>query len=100
MSPDQEIRLRVLEESQNDVKDAIQSIRGSLESLVRLEERHMETRESLMRSFKVTDGLDHRVKAIEIEMPSLMQTRDWVVMTLVSVASITGLALISLVVIR
>lgn len=97
---DVETRLQLLERGQDDVRDAVVSIKGSLESLVRLEERHAETREALGRVFTYTEKLEERIEAIEKVLPGLLEARGWVITACMGILSVVGLAVLGLVIIR
>lgn len=97
---DVEARLAVIERNQNDLKDAVVGIQRNLESLVRLEERHAETREALGRVFTYTEKLEERIEDIEKVLPGLVEMRGWLVKADLCILGIVGLAVIGLVIIR
>ncbi len=99
MTPEHELRLRLLEQDREDMRDAIESIKGSLQALVRLEERHAETREALGRAFKESKDIHDRVSAIEKVIPGLVEMRGWLVKANLGILGLIGLAIIGLVVI-
>ncbi len=71
-------RISRLEEAVGRIDAAIERIGAALDALVRLEERHEETREALGRAFGLIEKQDERVTKLEIEMPMLRQVRTWV----------------------
>ena len=93
-----ENRVSNLERDHASIRDAISGIERSLEALVRLEERHAETRESLMRAFTLCERLESRMMQVELQMPALNETRAWVVRAILGTVTIVGSALIYLVV--
>lgn len=98
MVSDVEARLAVIERDQQEFKTAVVGINKNLETLVRLEERHAETRKALDRAFTECEKLDNRVSAIEKKMPGLVETRGWILAGMLATLGIVGLALVGLVV--
>lgn len=107
MSNDQiQIKVEKLEDNFNDQKEVLSKIEQSLQSLVRLEERHIETRAGLDRAFKSIEKIDqrhtelhsiavqkietlgNRVHAIEIEQPLTKAFRTHTINTLIGVIMI------------
>ena len=95
---DHEVRLRMLEGNHDELQEAVKSIRDSLQSLVRLEERHIETKQSINRAFVELKSVDDRVKDIEIEIPALKEVRGWIITGVLGVMGLVGIALLTLVV--
>ena len=91
-------RVAVLERSCDEMKTAIMDIRDSLQVLVRLEERHAETREALSRAFGDIEKVELRLSTIEQHMPGLVEMRGWVIMGMLGIAGLVGVALVGLVV--
>lgn len=91
-------RITRLETTVERIDEAIRNIQESLAALVRLEERHAETRESLGRAFAAVKSVDDRVRAIETEMPMLKQVRQWVFSGVIGVLGIVGTAVVYMVV--
>lgn len=109
-------RLRRVEQEQGEMrevifslKDSQQAISNSLERLVRLEERHVETREAITRAFsaiekiaagmhelrmQVPANLDPRLREIEASMPGLIEMRRWMTAGVLSVVGLIGAAII------
>ena len=105
MTPEFHARLSAIECEQAEFRQAVREIRDlsqrqadSLESLVRLEERHGESREALSRAFATLKDHDTRMGAIEREMPGLLETRRWVVSGIIGLVAIIGIAVAGLVV--
>lgn len=90
-------RAAVIEHRLNKVEEAVLGINASMQALVRLEERHVETREALARAFKAIEKTDDRVKAIEGEMPTLKLTRGWVIAFTLGGFSLLALAVAAVV---
>lgn len=124
---DMEYRLSRLESDQGDLKDAVQSINESLQALVRLEERHAETREALSRAFgeikensnmiravemvthqspcHTVSGhaveikkIDSRLTAVELAIPGLVEARSWVVKAILGLVFVVGVSVVGLVI--
>jgi len=109
-------RLRRVEQEQGEMREVIfslkesqQAISNSLERLVRLEERHVETREAIARAFgaiekisvsvhelrmQVPMNIDLRLREIEANMPGLVEMHHWVTVGVVSVVGLIGAAII------
>ncbi len=116
----QEDRLRRVEQEQADMREVLgalkesqQAISNSLERLVRLEERHIETRDALTRAFAAIDkhgealhsirlaipvNLEPRLRDLESNMPGLLEMRRWVVAGVMSVIGLMGCGVIGLVI--
>jgi DNA repair ATPase RecN len=114
----QDERLRRVERDQADMREVLGSLResqqaisNSLERLVRLEERHIETREALGRAFDTIDkhaealhgirlavppNLEPRLRELENNMPGLLEMRRWMVAGVMSVVSLIGCGVIGL----
>lgn len=116
----QDERLRRVERDQADMREVLGSLResqqaisNSLERLVRLEERHIETRDALTRAFAAIDkhgeslhsirlaipvNLEPRLRDLESNMPGLLEMRRWVVAGVMSVIGLMGCGVIGLVI--
>jgi septal ring factor EnvC (AmiA/AmiB activator) len=80
-------RLDAVERDVSEIKQAIQSIAGSLQTLARLEERHQETREALNRSFAQLDDHEKRLRVMEHETPINKLVRNWVLAGVTAMAA-------------
>lgn len=112
MSQTVESRLTVVEKDQAEFRNVVREIRDissrqadSLEKLVRLEERHAESREAIGRAFseiaKQNDEIDVikiEVGTIKVAIPPLVEVRNWLVNGGIGIVAIVFIALISLVV--
>lgn len=67
------------------VERAVGEISESLRRLVQLEERHIETREALLRANDRIDDHETRIRSVEGELPTLKLTRQWVISGVVGV---------------
>lgn len=81
------------------VEDAVKSIAENLTQLTALEQKHIETREALGRAFSELKDHDVRIKAVEIEMPTLKLTRGWVITGVIGIVTLVGIAATSLVIV-
>lgn len=88
----------MLERDRDEMKDALTSISQSLQRLVALEERHMETREGLNRAFSAIEKQNNRIAEIEKHMPGLQEVRVWVINGVLTVVGIVGMAAMAMVV--
>lgn len=104
-----DLRLSMLEEAYQEVKQAVKSIAVSLSTLTTLEVRHAETRESLNRAFSQMEmnrleqkeknsDYEKRLRAIEEQMPTMKLIRNWVVSGVLGTVGIVGIAAIVLVI--
>lgn len=115
-----ERRIMLLERGHDELKEAVmslstsqKSISESLGRLVALEERHVETRQEQLRQANVQIDIqrqihelrmtipteaEKRLKAVEVEMPRLVEMRGAIFKVLVSIATVVGVALVALVV--
>lgn len=85
-------RLDVVEKDVGEIKDAIKSIAGSLQTLTRLEERHQETREALNKSFQTLQEHDQRIRKLEVEAPTTRLIRAWVISAMTGAIALVFLA--------
>jgi len=74
-----EARIAVLERDRDDFKDVVVEIRNSLQSLVRLEERHAEAARANARAFDEIRLTNARLTVIERDMPALLEARKLIV---------------------
>lgn len=105
----------------NAIERVLSGLSDSMRQLVTLEQKHIETRESLGRAFSRIDEhekrvreieqcqtmtsiavdrmdpIDTRVSAIEAEMPTLKLIRGWVITGVLGILSIAGMALFGLI---
>lgn len=102
-----EHRLGAVERAVESIAESVRVIADSTSKIVRLEERHDETREGLNRAFceirDVKSGaakIDDRVKVIELDMPDLRKTSNRINAGVWALAGIVCLALVGLVIIR
>lgn len=72
------------------VEEAIIKLSETTEQLVRLEERHLETRAALNRAFAKIGDLEKRTGAIETQMPKLMLAMGWVFAAVLAVVGMAG----------
>lgn len=104
------VRVALLEQSLHEIRDNTAAMAGSLQSLTRLEERHIEMGKGIERAFqaiketredqlKADDELHARLAKIEQEMPLLKIARNLVftfcggctVLVLMFIARLAGL---------
>lgn len=74
-----EARIAVLESKGDKVDATLDRIDLSLQSLVRLEERHAETARANARAFDEIKSTNARLAAIEMDMPALIEARKLIV---------------------
>lgn len=79
-----EWRLSQLEEDRKRMADA-------LDVLVKLEQRHEETREALARGKKTMEDFEARVRTMESAMPLMKLTSNWVIIGVLGILSLVGM---------
>ncbi|WKZ15421.1 MAG: hypothetical protein QY317_16115 [Candidatus Jettenia caeni] len=89
-----EYRLDVVESAIAEIKEAVKSIDKSLDVIARIEEKHLDTREALGRAFKCLEGHEERIKAIEMEIPTLQMMRNWIISGVLGIVALVGIAMI------
>jgi hypothetical protein len=97
MSEALERRVTFVEAAVAEIRDAVNSIKDSFETLVRLEERNAETKVAIERSFKELHEIDERLRKIEVILPGLQEIRTWVVGGVLSTVSVVGSGVVALV---
>lgn len=102
-----EHRIDCVERAVEKIADAVQEIAKSTSQLAQLEIRHAETRDGLERAFdeigclqKTDKETDLRLKAIEVDMPGLKETRSWVLRAMLAVLGVVGTAMVGMVVLK
>ncbi|NSX14964.1 hypothetical protein HTY52_12850 [Cupriavidus taiwanensis] len=65
--------------------------------LIAIEQRHLETREALERCFKAQKGHDDRIRAIELDMPTMRLVRKWVIAGVMAVMAASGTVIVKVV---
>lgn len=88
----------MLEQSVGEIRDAVKSINEAMHALIRLEERHAETREALGRAFLGIERNTKDIASIREELPLLRQVQKWVIGGITGAASVVSIALIAMVI--
>jgi hypothetical protein len=70
-----EERLALVENAVVEIKSAMNRVAGAIETVVRLEERHIETRNLIGRILETQEKHDARIDVIERDMPQLREAR-------------------------
>lgn len=76
----------------NRIEDTLEKVSETLGKLAVLEQRHLETREAIERSFSEIKALNERMRAVELDMPMLRQIKNWIVSGVVAVVGVVGMA--------
>ena len=102
-----EHRVGAVERAVESIAESVRVIADSTSKIVRLEERHDETREGLNRAFSETrdmksdaDKVDDRVRVIEVEMPSLKEVKAQINRAVWGLVGLVGIAIVGLVIIK
>lgn len=74
------------------IEEALKQISENLKSLTTLEQKHIETRDSVERAFTQIGEQEKRLRAIEIELPTLTLIRNWVIAGVVGCVALIGAA--------
>ena len=80
------------------LNDAIVKISESLMALVVIEEQNKSIMQCIERQSTTIEKLDGRIDAIELQMPQLIESRQWVMVGLGFIVSTVIVALIALVI--
>ena len=80
------------------LNDAIIRISESLSALVVVQEQNKAIMQCIERQSVTIDKLDSRIDTIELQMPQLIETRNWVMIGLGLIVSAVIVALIALVI--
>lgn len=79
------------------LNDAIVKISESLTQLVVIQEQNKTIMQCIERQSATIDKLDERINAIELQMPQLIESRQWLMVGLGFIVSAVIVALIALV---
>lgn len=92
-----EQRINILEQTVVRIDGKLDGIAETLQSLARIEERQMSTTERLRNGAETMQDHEERLRAIEVRMPGLVESRKWVVMGVLSGVGMIGAALLHMV---
>jgi len=88
----------ILSRDYSRLNDAIVKISESLTALVVIEEQNKSIMQCIERQSTTIEKLDGRIDAIELQMPQLVETRQWLMIGLGLILSMVVVALIALVI--
>ena len=80
------------------LNDAIVKISDSLSALVIIQEQNKTIMQCMERQSQTIDKLDARIDAIELQMPQLIESRQWLMIGLGLILSMAAVELIALVI--
>ena len=72
------VKLDMLHADVNDMKVILRDLTTAINRLAVVEERQMQTAQSLGRAFKIIEKLEARVSSLEVAQPETKRTNDWV----------------------
>lgn len=78
------------------IEQTLRAISENLERLATLEQKHLETRESVGRAFKSIEKMDERMRHMELEMPTLKLVRKWVIAGILGIVGLLGVTIAKL----
>lgn len=78
------------------IEKTLRAISDNLTKLAALEQKHIETKESVERAFNAIAGQETRIRAMELEMPTLKLTRGWILSGMMAILSLIGVAMFKL----
>jgi hypothetical protein len=78
------------------IEKTLQAISENLSKLAALEQKHIETRDAVGRAFDAIEGHETRLRAVEVEMPTLKLTRKWVLSGVIGIVSLLAVAIFKL----
>ena len=93
-----EHRVATLETAVSKIERAVSSIDESMKAMVRLEEHHAQTRDSVERCFSQVGDHEQRLRQLEKDAPTARLVAKWVITWVVGIVSLVGTALVGLVV--
>lgn len=93
-------RLNLLENAVLETTRALTGINVSLQTLATLEVRHTETRDALTRAFNKLDDHEKRIASVELKMPVLSLTSQWVRAGVLGLFALVAIAVIKLVILH
>jgi len=83
------------------IEKTLTAVNENLERLASLEAKHIETREGLGRAFDAIDRTNSRIdeqndrmRAVELEMPTLKLVRNWIITGVMAVIGILGAVMV------
>lgn len=80
----------------NMIESTLEAVRENLIKLAQLEQKHLETKESLTRAFDSMNDINARLREVEKEMPTLKLVRGWVIAGFLGILSLLGVAIFKL----
>ncbi len=80
----------------NMLETTLEAVKENLIKLAQLEQKHIETKESLTRAFDSMNDLNKRLQTVESEMPTLKLVRGWVIAAVLGIVSLLGVAIFKL----
>lgn len=93
-----EVRLRLVERDNTDIKAYLKKLDGYFEAFVRIEEKQIGFGEAVGRAFAEIEKIDRRLTPIEQAFPGLKEVRGWIITGVLGIIGILGVAVIALVV--
>ena len=92
-----EHRVATLESAVGKIERAISSIDSSMQAIVRLEEHHSQTRDSVERCFAQAADHEQRIRQLEKDAPTSRLVSKWVIAWVIGIVTLVGSALVGLV---
>ncbi len=80
----------------NMIEITLEAVRENLVKLAQLEQKHLETKESLTRAFDSMNSINQRLREVENEMPTLKLVRGWVIAGGVGIVALLGMTIFKL----
>lgn len=78
------------------IENTLEALAENIRQLTTLEQKHLETRESLNRSFKAIEAIEKRTRDIELELPTLKLVRGWIIAGVLGIMSMLGITIFKL----
>ena len=89
-------RLQQIEKNLEAITRTMQDNAESMKLLVSLEQKHTETREAMARAFTQLTEHEGKIRAVELEMPTIKLVRNWVIAGVIGVFAIFGTQVVRL----
>jgi len=85
---------RQLQEAVESIKESHVEISKSLSALVMIEGSLAEMKGTFTGIFDKCESFDARLKVVEVSLPSLIETRKWIINGILAVVGIVGVSMV------
>lgn len=92
--------MRALRETQGEIRLDVRDIADAVKSLAVVEEKQAATSTAVERAFKLYEGHEQRIRALEVAMPGVIELRKWLVKGMLGILAAVGVAVLALIGLR